>query len=464
MSAFRSRAKLCALALMGADGAALAVAFVLASLAPLLLGQYMAGRSWTHLFDSYFVARLIQVLGFAAALILWFLRKGHYGCRPPGWIVARQIVLACLFAMLCDGFLQFGVKHQFSRLWLVDTWLLAIPFLLVARHLVQAGMSAAGRWAIPVLVAGSDGRATQTAALLEAEAGLGYRVVGCVDLDHQPPSGWRGLCAATGAEMVALAAREVEVTAPPVLAQLALQGIPFVCIQTMTGLPVLSLRVHPLMGSDTVLLLAEERLDGFGRLIKAAFDRAVAVIVLTLLLPAAAVAALWIIRDGGPALYRHRRIGLGGRSFDCLKLRTMVVESDRRLAELLAHDPRARADWAAHHKLSPDPRVTRFGRFLRAYSLDELPQLVNVLRGEMSLVGPRPVEAAEIARFGDHVDYYHRALPGMTGLWQINPGSLSDYARRIHFNTWYSKNWSLWLDMVILARTIPVVLRRRDSL
>lgn len=448
------------LTLLATDIAGLLLAHLGASLVPFTFSRYMVNRDWLELFDDYSPIRLLQVLGFAIALILWLTRRGHYTRRPPSWIATRQLAMGCLFAMLCDGFLQFGVKHQFSRLWLVEGWLLAIPLLVLLRLGARWALKTAGLWAVPVLVAGSAERAGDTAAVLERE--MGYRVVGFVALDGLPGRTWRDVCAAAGAELVALAAAEVELMAHrQVMTRLAMEGIAFVCVQSLAGLPVLSLRVHPLIGSDAVLLMAEERLDRLGRLIKAAFDRVIAGCGLVLLMPLLALVAPLIIRDGGPLFFRHRRVGLAGAPFHCLKLRTMAVDAEDRLAEVLAGDPAAGEEWRRRRKLSDDPRVTAVGGFLRRHGLDELPQLINVLRGEMSLVGPRPIDFDEAERFGGQLGDYYRTLPGMTGLWQISQGAELDYPRRVELNSWYVRNWSIWLDLVILVRTVPVLLRGR---
>jgi lipopolysaccharide/colanic/teichoic acid biosynthesis glycosyltransferase len=167
---------------------------------------------------------------------------------------------------------------------------------------------------------------------------------------------------------------------------------------------------------------------------------------------------------GESAFYVHERIGRGGVSFGCLKFRTMVPDAERRLAELLARDPAARAEWQATRKLKSDPRVTRRGRVLRTTSLDELPQLINVLKGEMSLVGPRPVVQAELETlYGPTAPLYLSVRPGLTGLWQVSGRSDADYDGRVALDAAYVRNPSLFTDIVILLRTVGAVLRRRGA-
>lgn len=169
------------------------------------------------------------------------------------------------------------------------------------------------------------------------------------------------------------------------------------------------------------------------------------------------------MQDRGPILFSHNRIGRNGRMFRCLKFRTMVVDADARLAALLATDPRARAEWEQDRKLRSDPRVTRLGAFLRRSSLDELPQLLNVLLGHMSLVGPRPIVEAEIERYGSRFPHYCAVRPGITGLWQISGRNDVCYRRRVAMDVLYARSKSLWIDIWILLRTIPAVLLKRGS-
>ncbi len=169
------------------------------------------------------------------------------------------------------------------------------------------------------------------------------------------------------------------------------------------------------------------------------------------------------VQDGGPIFFAHRRLGRDGRRFACLKFRSMATDAQARLNQLLAIDPAARAEWERDHKLRSDPRITRLGEFLRRSSLDELPQLFNVLRGEMSLVGPRPIVEAEARRYGHRIRNYCSVRPGITGLWQVSGRNNTSYRRRVAIDVVYSKRKSLLLDGRILLMTIPAVLLRRGS-
>lgn len=189
-------------------------------------------------------------------------------------------------------------------------------------------------------------------------------------------------------------------------------------------------------------------------------DIAAAIVIGIAALPLIVAVALAVkIGMGGPVFYGHRRVGFGGRPFDCLKFRTMVTNGDEVLARHLAADPAAAEEWRLNRKLTNDPRVTRLGSLLRKSSLDELPQLLNILRGEMSCVGPRPVSAEELERYGAHVDEYLSARPGITGSWQVSGRSSVSYEDRIKLDADYVRKWSFGSDVLILLRTVPALLK-----
>jgi lipopolysaccharide/colanic/teichoic acid biosynthesis glycosyltransferase len=197
---------------------------------------------------------------------------------------------------------------------------------------------------------------------------------------------------------------------------------------------------------------------------KRALDIIGAGVGLVLLAPFFLIVALMVRADGGPAFFAHQRVGRGGKLFGCLKFRSMVIDSQARLEALLANDPAARAEWEATRKLKNDPRITPIGRFLRSTSLDELPQLINVLRGEMSLVGPRPVQEAEIDRYyGASAAHYMAVRPGITGLWQVSGRSETSYESRVALDVAYVSRPSLLADLSILLRTPVAVVSRRGA-
>ena len=198
--------------------------------------------------------------------------------------------------------------------------------------------------------------------------------------------------------------------------------------------------------------------------VKRGLDLLGAGLLLLALLPLFGLLVVLIRADGGPGLFRHQRVGRGGRLFWCYKFRSMRMDADAVLAALLASNHAARQEWQARQKLAQDPRVTPLGRFLRSTSLDELPQLLNVLNGEMSLVGPRPVTARELlARYGDGSAWYLSVRPGITGLWQVSGRSTTSYEERVELDVRYAMSLSFRTDLLVLLRTPWAVLRRRGA-
>jgi Undecaprenyl-phosphate galactose phosphotransferase WbaP len=200
-----------------------------------------------------------------------------------------------------------------------------------------------------------------------------------------------------------------------------------------------------------------------GEAAKRLFDVVGAIALALLLSPLLLVVGMALVRDRGPIIYSHSRTGRHGRTFGCLKFRTMVPDAERVLRDLLHHDPKLQQEWIRDQKLRNDPRVTAIGRFLRRTSLDELPQLWNVLKGDMSLVGPRPVMREEWQRYGSRLDTYLAAKPGVTGLWQVMGRSDTDYRRRVALDSFYVRKRSLLLDAYILLVTVKVVLGGRGA-
>lgn len=194
------------------------------------------------------------------------------------------------------------------------------------------------------------------------------------------------------------------------------------------------------------------------------FDIIVAATILAAALPFLAVLSLILyLSDPGPLFYRHRRLGFRGRYFDCIKFRTMKVDGDVILRELLRNCPTARKEWEQTHKLRTDPRVTRIGAGIRKLSLDEFPQLINVLRGEMSIVGPRPIVEAEVERYGRHFEHYCLVRPGLTGLWQTSGRNDTSYQQRVSLDVSYVGRKSLLLDTWLIFKTVPAVVLARGS-
>jgi Undecaprenyl-phosphate galactose phosphotransferase WbaP len=237
-------------------------------------------------------------------------------------------------------------------------------------------------------------------------------------------------------------------------------------IPDVKGIALTNTELYHLFVQQLFLLKINNNLKSpYNRFVKRTFDVVVSILFLPLLLPLIGVLGLLIKIDSpGPVFYRHTRVGRGGRPFGVYKFRSMFQDSQERLEHILGTDPSARAEWDTSFKLKDDPRITRMGNFLRKTSLDELPQIFNVLQGEMSLAGPRPVLDEEITKYyKENADYYYLVRPGITGLWQVSGRNNVGYEARVRLDIWYVLNWSVWLDLLMLFKTIRVVLKREGA-
>jgi len=189
----------------------------------------------------------------------------------------------------------------------------------------------------------------------------------------------------------------------------------------------------------------------------------IAVVALIFISPLLLVVIVILAVEGGPIMFAHRRVGLGGKRFYCLKFRSMVVDAEERLSRVLRDDSEARQEWQRNRKLRKDPRITRFGQFLRRSSVDELPQLLNVLRGEMSIVGPRPIVDAELPRYGRRISSYYAVKPGITGIWQVSGRNDVKYRTRVAMDCVFAKSIRPSLYLYLVVVTVPAILARRGS-
>ncbi len=415
------------------------------------------------------MTRVLSIAGIGATVMLWFQHRNCYQVRMNQWMETRLVMTSFATAMVADGFLQFALKNDFSRLWLVMGWMVAGVMVLTLRAMYRSNMRAQGVWEIPTLLVGEGRTATATRATLEAEPSLGYNIV--AQVAHLPEAfmhagrSWQRLCESHGAAhiIVALDGAAFDHAAPQI-AQLMREPVAFSITPPCHPLPILDMEPQYFFNRDTTLLTYSSGLEQpLPRLIKRTFDVAVAGVMLALLSPLFVALAVMIARDGGSPFYRHMRVGKGGKSFGCLKFRSMIRNSQEVLAQHLAANESARAEWAAEHKLKHDPRVTRVGQFIRKTSLDELPQLINVLMGQMSLVGPRPIVAAEVEKYAGDIALYYRVAPGITGLWQVSGRNDVSYDERVRMDSWYVRNWSLWHDIAILVKTVPALLNRSGA-
>jgi Undecaprenyl-phosphate galactose phosphotransferase WbaP len=474
----RARQMICKYSLVTADLAALIVAGALANI---LHWVYLGApvdeflRIWSGSRGEVRLSLFSALLGIGIASF-WVL--GHYTRRRPAWDEISDIIRVLAILAVLDASLLYLAKLQFSRFWFVSTWVIGIALIPITRVLVKRALATAGFWQRDAVVFGTGPNAVEAVEALESEPSMGFRVIGFM----QPPNALQPVPPQIEASGKLFPVIYLGRDPGPTLEQLEKPTIVVALEQEnlsrdaniitrmhrycddlrvvppMRGLPLFGATVHHFFRHELFFLTLRNNLARRGpRLLKRLFDVAVASLLLVLLSPMFLYFAIAIKRDGGSVFFGHQRIGRDGIPFRCLKFRTMVPDAPAVLQRLLDTDPAARAEWEQDFKLKNDPRITKIGKFLREYSLDEFAQLWNVLRGDMSLVGPRPIVAAELERYADNADFYLEAKPGMTGLWQISGRNNTDYSYRIYLDSWYVKNWSLWYDIVILIKTVRVV-------
>ncbi|WP_186233618.1 undecaprenyl-phosphate galactose phosphotransferase WbaP [Burkholderia gladioli] len=411
----------------------------------------------------------------ACAGTIWFwLRVRHYGVRRQFWRELREVFEALVVLAVAHLALTTLTKGMFSRGWWALTWSGAFVLVPSLRLLTKKILDMAHLWKRPTLIVGCGESALEAARMMSGQLYLGADVVAYVAPDARADAKFvgqvpvlRGLSADTlralpGAQVVIALEPDDRELRNAWVRDLSKSGIREVTVMApMRGVPLCGTDVSYFFGHEVMMLRVQNNLTRFSaKVLKRIFDVAAGGFLMLMLLPVFALLTLLVAKDGGSAFFGHTRIGQNGRKFKCYKFRSMVLDADAVLKALLERDPAARAEWERDFKLKHDVRVTRIGALLRKTSLDELPQLWNVLRGEMSLVGPRPVVEKEIERYGDDAAYYLLAKPGMTGLWQVSGRNDTDYARRVFLDAWYVRNWSLHSDISILFKTIGVVLHR----
>jgi Undecaprenyl-phosphate galactose phosphotransferase WbaP len=386
--------------------------------------------------------------------------------RRHVYSVCATVAILAVFAL---G-LQFG--SLLSRLMLLLTFLGLLLITPLSQYLTRRELKRLKLWGKPVIIVGYPDTGAQLVDLLKQEWALGYLPVGLSE-NHLIPAG-SGFRTTTYAEALTTAMdvgrrRKIDtcILATPHTRREQLADMVHIVSETFQHVMVMpnlnGVTNSAVVARDLSGALAVEikhnLLNPWAQRLKRALDLFGAVVGGIFICPLLLTIAVVIKLDTpGPALFGHRRLGARDEHFLCWKFRTMHVDAERMLNECLQGHPNLRAEWEQNHKLRDDPRVTRVGRFLRKTSLDELPQLWNVLRGEMSLAGPRPIVDAEVSRYDKNYELYRRIRPGMSGFWQVSGRSDIDYKIRIAMDAYYVRNWSVWLDLIILARTVRIVL------
>jgi len=383
----------------------------------------------------------------------------------------------CIFLSLSAATLSLRGASKFFTLTLAFCLIANLILMPLLRELCRHLFSRSHGWGYQAVIFGSGRDAEALIERSQTDRGAGIRPVAVVD---PSPDARPFLCGLPIVRSLDAAALELEASQPA-------YGILTVSAASSTEMVRLINSPESIIFSRIVLLAnpssmssmwaipfskkhrlspdQSQRTTGAAyRVSKRLLDFSLALIALIVLLPVMALLVLAVKLDSpGPWLFGHKRIGRDQKRFRAWKFRTMRVDGDRVLQDWFVAHPEARDEWLRYGKLKQDPRVTRVGRFLRARSLDELPQLWNVLRGEMSLVGPRPIVESEVHHYGEDYDFYSQVQGGVTGMWQVSGRSSTSYRERVMLDTFYVRNWTIWLDLAILIRTVGAVLLKTGA-
>ena len=425
-------------------------------------------------FSSFFNPGISKLLGLS--IILVFAYMGHYTKRKPFWEELLQILKVVLVLFILNFGIAFILQKSSLKIMLTVFWLTLIFMLVMGRSIAKKIMQGLYIWQRDLYIIGTGKGAAEAYKLFAKNKLMGYNLVGFVNLHEQS--------LVINSQIITkenLLNRlnsldkncDVIVALPSQLLSDELKFINHIqhnCLSLMMlpeihGLSLYGAEVNHFFGNEQLVIRLNTNLSNWlNRLVKRIFDLTVVVVIIILISPIMLIIALTIkVTTRSKVFYSHKRVGINASYFGCLKFQTMYPNSKELLDNILNSDASRKKEWEETFKLKDDPRVTPVGKFLRETSLDELPQLFNVLAGQMSLVGPRPIVEAEIERYNDSFFYYQLVLPGITGLWQISGRSDVGYAKRVALDECYVRNWSLWYDIVILIKTVSVVIKKTGA-
>ncbi len=463
---------------------------ILAYYASLLLAYGARRYIMPHVFPTpLFIFTLTYHLALwwiPTVFLAFMIYERLYTKRFPFWLETARILKALTAGTLVVlSLVTLGkMSAKISRLVLISLWFFSMFFFPLFRYWGRRLMAIWGLGQERILVLGAGNAGKAFAQGLERERTMGYRIVGFLDDDPQKigkelNTGERdypilGSLKDLKGQMEEHRVQTVAIAMPSLGAQGLRDLVKRVYLVTHQVLLVPELRGITLLNAELITLFMEQlfvlRIRNnlkslLNRFVKRAFDLLVGVLLLVVLFPFMAFLALVIsIESPGGAFFIQKRWGREGILFNCMKFRSMYVDADEKLQGYLDSHDEARREWEEFKKLRDnDPRVTKVGRFLRRTSLDELPQLFHVVTGKMSLVGPRPYLPREREDMGEYFTTIMVSKPGITGLWQVSGRSMLPFKDRLLLDTWYVQNWSLWLDIVILFKTMKVLIRREGA-
>lgn len=423
--------------------------------------------------DLFIVIPFIYIAFIAAART--------YRRTIPFWQRVESLFYSSIYSIIAILLFFFvsanSTEHSIAFLALL--WLASFICLIIVRYLLKRILDERKIFKIPLLIIGAQEEALAFTRSINNDIGMSsYKIVGLIS-DKIPVKGLEKypllgdfkdiekIIKTTGINNVLIAIPYLEQAKMKNIIHRVQPLVKNICIiPNLTAIPMGGgIDVETFFTEKIMLIRVRNNLERrFNRIIKYLFDMILTIVGTICISPLLVIIAIWIYKDSpGPVIFKHMRVGKDGKEFPCYKFRSMCVDAKEKLEELLQNDPKARAEWERDFKLKNDPRITKSGAFLRKTSLDELPQIFNVLKGDMSLVGPRPIIKAEMERYGNYIDDYLMVRPGIAGIWQCSGRNDVDYTERVHMDSWYVRNWSVWLDIMILWRTFKAVFAKKGA-
>ena len=415
------------------------------------------------------------IYGWVPLLFLIFLGQSRtYRQMKPVVDTMRDIFQSVFAGWIASIILIYFLKasNQSSRLFIILFGLFVLVNVCLIRYGVLKFLKRRNLFCEPIILIGAGLTAEKLIKFWQEDLGYRYKIVGLIDdhpISETLPKNFPILGGFDEARRIIRAANvKTVVIAAPGLNKEKLQALiseiqPHVknisFVPDLIGTPMSSVEPAILFSEKILMLNLRNNLSRpYNRVIKRIFDLTLTIIGGLMISPVLLGIAIAVgIDNRGRIIFAHKRVGAAGKKFPCYKFQTMVPDAEAKLKKYLAENPEAQREWNETFKLTNDPRVTKLGNFLRRTSLDELPQLWNVIRGEMSLVGPRPIVQAEVPRYGKNIREYYMVLPGITGMWQVSGRSDTTYPERVAMDTWYVRNWSVWIDLMYLFKTVKAV-------
>ncbi len=417
-------------------------------------------------------------------IVVFFFFAGLYRTRYPFWEETRTLVKSLTLSLFFIAVTFYLLRQHVNvlRLFFVLLWVSSLFIFPLFRYWGKKLLYKLGPWKENVIILGAGEMALATVKGITHEEHLGYKILGFLDDDPRQTgktleingksykiygeiANFTEIVSELNVDTVFIA-----VPYPPeVLRNLINHVYKYVrrviMIPDLQGVSIFNSELHYLFREKLFMIKIHNSLNSPTNLvIKRIFDLVLSTLIFSIISPLFLVFAVLIkITSPGPVFFIQERIGKNGKIFKALKFRSMYIDAEEKLKEILKKDKKAKEHFEKFWKLKEDPRITKIGKFLRNTSLDELPQIINVFKGEMSLIGPRPYLPSELEQIGEPFNIISSVVPGITGLWQVSGRSDTDYNFRIQTDIWYVQNWNLWLDIIILIRTPWEVIRGKGA-